>query len=123
MIVLVLVIVRVIEIPAQGVKLERDRPLKLLMIAGGGVDKEYAKWTHIPSILRDHCPTEVPCSMHKALHIQKNLINRFSEINSEESPTAATILEPQDHHPRHLNQFFTIAEHRKRQILEKMLMD
>lgn len=61
--------------------------------------------------------------MHSSRHIQKNLIERFSEKNAAEDPAGSMVWENEKHNPKHLNQFFKTAEHRKRQILEKMLMD
>lgn len=61
--------------------------------------------------------------MHTTKHIQKNLIERLSEPESPEARPHSLIWEVQGRQARHLNQFFKTAEHRKRQILEKMLMD
>jgi hypothetical protein len=62
--------------------------------------------------------------MHTTKLIQKNLIERFSEPDQTgETPQRSLVWEVQGRQARHLNQFFKTAEHRKRQILEKMLMD
>lgn len=61
--------------------------------------------------------------MHSPKHIQKNLIDRFSEGNIAEDPSGSMIWDHENRLPNHLNQFFKTAEHRKRQILEKMLME
>jgi len=61
--------------------------------------------------------------MHTTKHIQKNLIERLSEQERMDTPVSSIVWEVQGRQARHLNQFFKTAEHRKRQILEKMLMD
>jgi hypothetical protein len=61
--------------------------------------------------------------MHGPKHIQKNLIERFSEQRPVDEPPRSMIWDQENRLPNHLSQFFKTAEHRKRQILEKMLMD
>lgn len=61
--------------------------------------------------------------MHTTKHIQKSLIERFSETDKAEESASTIVWEMPGRQARHLNQFFKTAEHRKRQILEKMLMD
>lgn len=61
--------------------------------------------------------------MHTTKHIQKNLIERFSEPDRLEEPSQSLMWEVQGNQALHLKQFFKTAEHRKRQILERMLMD
>lgn len=63
-------------------------------------------------------------------HIQKTVLRLFSERQECEThvplfgghePAFASVAE--DALPRHWRQFIKIAEHRKRAILEKMLLD
>jgi hypothetical protein len=61
--------------------------------------------------------------MHSSKYIQKNVIERFSEQNEPENSSHDMIWNSDEKDPKHLSQFFKTAEHRKRQILEKMLMD
>lgn len=61
--------------------------------------------------------------MHNTKHIHKNLIERFSEPEKVEASTHHIAWEAPGRQAQHLKQFFKMAEHRKRQILEKMLMD
>lgn len=58
-----------------------------------------------------------------AKHIKKNLFERLSEENDDQEAPPSLIWEAKGRQAQHLKQFFNTAEHRKRQILEKMLMD
>lgn len=61
--------------------------------------------------------------MHTSKLIQKNIIERFSEQDKMEEASPQIMWEVPGRQAQHLKQFFKMAEHRKRQILEKMLMD
>jgi hypothetical protein len=61
--------------------------------------------------------------MYSSKYIRKNLFQRFSEFHAAEEIPPKILLEDDLQNPAHLSQFFKTAEHRKRQILEKMLMD
>jgi hypothetical protein len=62
--------------------------------------------------------------------IQQTVLRRFSENQARESEAGSangeelgSLAESGDALPRHLHQFIKMAEYRKRQILEKMLLD
>ena len=61
--------------------------------------------------------------MHTTKHIQKNLIERLSEPEQAKELPDTMVWDVHGHQAQHLQQFFKTAEHRKRQILEKMLLD
>lgn len=61
--------------------------------------------------------------MHSSKYIQKNVIERFSEKTTPEDSSRNIIWNSEERDPKRLSQFFKTAEHRKRQILERMLMD
>ena len=62
--------------------------------------------------------------MRGSKYIQKNLLERLSARHEPEKQSSRPRLwDTEGKSPRHLSQFFKTAEHRKRQILEKMLME
>jgi len=57
-------------------------------------------------------------------YIKSNVFKRFSEHHSRHEETTSDKLLTSDRPPdQRLRQFFTIARNRKRQILERMLLD
>ncbi len=60
--------------------------------------------------------------MH-ARNIRHIIIQRFSEKAALEHSTRPLLMANDPRRPVRLRQFFKMAEHRKRQMLEKMLMD
>lgn len=56
-------------------------------------------------------------------HVQQLVIRRFSENHVGPDDTQARLRGEQPRTSQHLIQFLKMAEHRKRQILEKMLLD
>ncbi|HOE95422.1 MAG TPA: hypothetical protein PLS90_10715 [Candidatus Sumerlaeota bacterium] len=61
--------------------------------------------------------------MNRAKHIQQNVVKRFTEQQMPEVATRGLFADPLRSHPDHLRQFLTMAENRRRQILERMLME
>jgi hypothetical protein len=62
-------------------------------------------------------------TLHSPRYIQKNVIKRFSQQHASETVSTNIVLAPDDGESKRIRQFFKIAENRKRQILERMLMD
>ena len=70
-----------------------------------------------------HLCEEGNYAMRGPKYIQMNLFQRFSEKNLTDESPAPVLWGSDDKHPERLSHFLKTAECRKRQILEKMLMD
>jgi hypothetical protein len=56
--------------------------------------------------------------------IQNIVLKKLMHHHAQnEHATPGIVVVPENRHPNHLRQFFKMAEVRKRQMLEKMLMD
>ena len=60
---------------------------------------------------------------HGGKYIQKVVIKKFSESHVLDTSCRPIMLASDPKHPMQMRHFFKMAEQRKRQILEKMLMD
>jgi len=61
--------------------------------------------------------------MRSTKNLQKSLIERFSENNLTEDTSQSMLWNTEERKARRLDHFLRTAEMRKRQILEKMLME
>ncbi len=61
--------------------------------------------------------------MKGSRYIQNMVIKRFSEQHALDVPTRPIMMAENPHYPGRVRQFLKMAEHRKRQMLEKMLTE
>ena len=61
--------------------------------------------------------------MNRSRYIQQNVVKRFTDQQTASFSVSRLCVEDAEYHPDFMRQFLVMAQNRRRQILERMLME